>query len=80
MEIAAKEGNEYGQLFLGELFYYGSAGQDYEKAFNWYLKAAKQGNALSQNVIGYMYHKGFGCDRNQTAAKIWFKKAVKQRY
>ena len=74
--MSAKEGNEYGQYMLGEYFIH-EVGDD-EKAFDWYLKSAEQGNARSQNMMGFMYRYGRGCDNNEFEANIWSKKAVKQ--
>ena len=50
--------------------------QDYEKAMEWYLKAAEQGDAWSQKNIGNMYYNGTGVNRDLQEAKKWFQKAA----
>ena len=53
---------------------------DYEKAIEWYEKAAAQGNALAQSNLGYMYDKGLGIEQNYAKAKEWYEKAASQAY
>ncbi len=38
--------------------------QDYNEAFNWFEKAAEQGDVNAQFNLGIMYYKGYGvqCD------------------
>ena len=52
--------------------------QDYEKAMEWYQKAAAQGNANAQNNIGYMYLHGFGVKQDYAQAMEWYQKAAAQ--
>jgi TPR repeat protein len=52
--------------------------QNYTKAFEWYLKAAEQGNTDAQIHIGYMYHEGKGVDQNDIEAIKWLAKAAEQ--
>ena len=49
--------------------------QDYGKAFEWYLKAANQGDVDAQLNIGLMYYKGEGVLQNEDNAKEYFGKA-----
>lgn len=49
--------------------------QDYKQAFNWYLKAAKQGDAMAAYVIGTMYNYGKGVQQDKSQADIWLNKA-----
>jgi hypothetical protein len=49
--------------------------QDYQAAFMWYLKAAKQGSGEAQNSLGAMYFEGLGVERNLIEAYAWFKLA-----
>eukprot|EP00811_Abedinium_folium_P035413 NODE_8206_length_1514_cov_11.945926.p1 GENE.NODE_8206_length_1514_cov_11.945926~~NODE_8206_length_1514_cov_11.945926.p1 ORF type:complete len:439 (-),score=137.90 NODE_8206_length_1514_cov_11.945926:3-1319(-) len=41
---------------------------DAERATEWFAKAAKQGNAEAQGVLGVRYHKGLGVKRNDSRA------------
>ena len=54
--------------------YYNGLGID--EAFEWYMKAAKQGHADSQFSLGYMYYYGTGVDKDRQEAIYWFKKAA----
>ncbi len=49
-----------------------------ETAFQWYLKAAEQGNAHAQNNIGWSYRNGCGVEQNIEEAVFWYKKAAEQ--
>ena len=44
----------------------------------WYTKAAKQGLALSQAELGYMYLVGKGVAQDYAKARRWYTKAAKQ--
>ena len=48
--------------------------RDYEQAFNWYLKAAKQGDPMAEYVIGTMYNYGRGVVQDKSQAALWFNK------
>ena len=50
--------------------------QSDKKAFEYYLKAAEQGHAESQNEVGAYYHGGYGTDVDYEEAFKWFKKAA----
>jgi len=82
-EISAKEGNEYGQWYLGECFYYGyghGTEPDHKKAFYWFFKSAKQGFYIAQSNISFMYRYGKGCDRNEFEGNIWHKNSCKLKF
>ena len=48
---------------------------DYEKAFYWLGKSAKQGNAEAQADIGSFYYYGTGVKKNLKKAEEWLVKA-----
>ncbi len=54
--------------------------RNYEKAVEWYLKAAEQGHATAQFNLGIMYRKGRGVAQNDEIAVEWFLKAAEQGY
>ena len=59
---------------LGLCFEFGKGTtQNYEKAFEWYLKAAEQGHAKAQYMLGCCY---FMLDYTQ--AVHWWRKAAEQ--
>jgi len=54
--------------------------QDAVKAVNWYRKAAEQGLAGAQCVLGVSYGSGRGCDQDEVEAARWLRKAAEQGY
>lgn len=47
--------------------------QDYSKAFNHFMKAAKSGHRSAQNYLGDMYYYGQGVPENNEEAFHWYK-------
>jgi hypothetical protein len=54
--------------------------QDYAKAVKWYRKAAEQGNADVQVILGVVYHNGEGVPQDYSEAAKWYRKAAEQGY
>lgn len=74
----ADEGNMSAQNNLGVRYYKGEGvDQNYEKAFNYLLKAAEQGDAKSQSSIASMYLDGIGTGvpPDRVEAILWFNTA-----
>ena len=68
-------------ILLGNMYYDGngiSTSQDYDRAFDLYLKAAKQGNAEAQYNTGVMYYRGEGVPVDYKEAKKWFERSAEQ--
>ena len=67
---------------LGGMYYKGEKVlQDYEKALEWFRKAAKQGYEIAQYSLGMMYYNGDGIPKRDYKAAIeWFYKAAEQEY
>jgi TPR repeat protein len=64
---------------LGELYYFGlGVDKDYEKAAEWYQKAALQGDADAQYKLGVCYYYGHGTSQDHTKAVEWLQKAADQ--
>jgi len=55
----------------------GMAKDDVE-AVKWYLKAAEQGFALAQSVLGDYYYTGRGVEKDDIKAVKWYRKAAEQ--
>jgi TPR repeat protein len=53
--------------------------QDKKKAFEWYKKAAEQGNAYAQTALGLMYAYGQRVTQDDRKAVEWYKKAAEQQ-
>lgn len=49
-----------------------------EEAFEYYLKAADQGDALAQYNLGICYDNGYGVEKDLSEAVIWLRKAADQ--
>ena len=83
---AANKNDAAAQYELGKRYYTGRTGagrygghkQDYNKAFKWWLLAAKQGNADAQYGLGLCYKNGSGVDKDLSEAFKWYSKAAKQ--
>ena len=52
--------------------------QQYAEVAKEYRKAAEQGDAKAQHLLGYMYNMGRGVQRNYTEAAKWYRKAAEQ--
>lgn len=51
-----------------------------QQAFQWYSKAAEQGDAGGQFGVAQMYALGEGVDKNEDLAREWMLKAVAQNH
>lgn len=52
--------------------------QNYEQAFYWLSKAAKQGQCVAQRCLGAMYANGDGVEEDMLKAFEWYLKAAEQ--
>jgi TPR repeat protein len=52
--------------------------QDNTQAAFWYRKAAEQGNAAAQDLLGSLYEHGLGVPKDFAQAAIWYRKAAEQ--
>ncbi len=79
---AANLGYAPAQVDLGQIYYYGLAGmRDDNQAVFWFQKAAEQGDAKGQYLLGRMYTEGKGgLQESESQALIWYEKAAAQGY
>ena len=64
---------------IGKMHCYGlGTQQDYEKAFEWFLKSAKEGNKFAQYSLGNLYYYGNGTDKDLSQAFHWYMKSAEQ--
>ena len=75
LKSEAEAGDAVAQQELG--FYYDSQ-KDAVKAFEWYQKAAAQGNVAAQYNLGVMYDNGVGVPEDDVKAVEWYQKAAVQ--
>lgn len=59
-------------------YYSNSFKTDYDKAFYWLSKSAKNGNAEAENDLGIMYDYGQGIFENADSAYFWYYKAAEK--
>ncbi|MDY6275546.1 MAG: hypothetical protein SPL41_11075, partial [Succinivibrionaceae bacterium] len=76
---AAGNGSADDSRRLGDMFYNGSGGhrKSYMDAFRCYMKAAKQGDAEAQYIIGSFYYYGYRpCTTDAKKAAKWLRLAA----
>lgn len=62
---------------IGKMHCYGlGTQQDYEKAFEWFLKSAKEGNKFAQYSLGNLYYYGNGVERDLSQTFLWYQKGT----
>jgi len=77
---SAKQGYAPAQKKLGDIYRQGllGNGESPKESFNWYLKAAEQGNSSAQFYAGYFYASGYGVKKDVNLAFEWYSKAADQ--
>ena len=73
--LKAEENDIDAQLTLSYHYY---DLENYEEALFWIEAAAKLGNAIAQNDLGFMHDNGLGTDVNKKLAYQWFLKSAEQ--
>lgn len=69
----------YLQYRIGKMHCYGlGTEQNYEKAFEWFLKSAQEGNKFSQYSLANLYYYGNGAEKNLKEAFGWYMRSAKQ--
>lgn len=72
--------NHNAQFRLGELHFNGRGVEhDYAKAIAYYTKAAGQGHAAAQYLLGAIYQEGWGVPKDLITAYMWQKLALPHR-
>ncbi|WP_196758431.1 tetratricopeptide repeat protein, partial [Moraxella catarrhalis] len=71
----AAQGDVAAQIELAKHYY---VMQDYQKAAEWITKAANQGDAWAQTVLGTLYVEGQGVRQDYQKAAEWITKAANQ--
>ena len=52
--------------------------QNYEKAFQWFLKSAQEGNKFAQYSLANLYYYGNGVEKDLSQAFLWYRKSSEQ--
>lgn len=74
----ANKNNRLAQRKLGDIYSVGSdeVPVDYAKCYQWFKKAALQGDAYSMCQVGKCYFNGFGVAKDLRQAMNWFRKGA----
>jgi len=70
--------NDIGQMYAHYSNFNHVVAKDYEKAAQWFLKAAKAGFADAMDNIGNCYKNGDGVEEGKELAVLWYSKAAKK--
>lgn len=80
-EKAEALGSAAARTQLGHIYREGKAvDQDYEQAFNWFMKAAKGGYNEAQYYISVMYTNGEFVEKDEKKAAHWNRRAQNRRF
>ena len=64
---------------IGKMHCYGlGIEQDYEKAFEWFLKSAQEGNKFAQYSLANLYYYGNGVEKDFSQAFLWYQRSSSQ--
>ena len=64
---------------IGKMHCYGlGTEQNYEKAFEWFLKSAQEGNKFAQFSLANLYYYGNVAEKNLKGAFGWYMRSAKQ--
>lgn len=81
VRLAAEKGDPEAQYQLAAAYDEGiGVEENFDRAANWYAKAAGQGHAAAQNALGFAYQQGRGVGRDYAEAMQWFRKAAAQDF
>ena len=75
--VEAEQGDEEAQNYVGEIYQRGlGADPRYDKAAQWFEKAASQGYSRAQINLAYLYENGLGVEKDTVKALNWYRKAT----
>ena len=64
---------------IGKMHCYGlGIEQDYEKAFEWFLKSAQEDNKFAQYSLANLYYYGNGLEKDLSQAFLWYQRSSAQ--
>ncbi|MEO3218999.1 MobP3 family relaxase [Ruminococcus bicirculans (ex Wegman et al. 2014)] len=79
IEPNSKKLKPYVQYRIGKMFCYGlGTEQDYEKAFEWFERPAKQKNKFAQFSLANLYYYGSGVEKDLSQAFLWYQRSSSQ--
>ena len=64
---------------IGKMHCYGlGTKQDYEKAFQWFLKSSQEGHKFAQYSLANLYYYGNSVEKDLSQAFLWYQKSASQ--
>lgn len=64
---------------IGKMHCYGlGTEQDYEKAFEWFLKSSQEGHKFAQYSLANLYYYGNSVEKDLSQAFLWYQKSASQ--
>ena len=64
---------------IGKMHCYGlGTEQDYEKAFQWFLKSSQEGHKFAQYRLANLYYYGNSVEKDLSQAFLWYQKSASQ--
>ena len=64
---------------IGKMHCYGlGTEQDYEKAFQWFLKSSQEGHKFAQYSLANLYYYGNSVEKDLSQAFLWYQKSASQ--
>ncbi|GAB2219921.1 hypothetical protein Drorol1_Dr00007561 [Drosera rotundifolia] len=81
LDYQGQKGNAAAMYKVGIFYYYGLRGlrRDPSKALSWFLKAVEKGEPKAMELLGEIYARGAGVERNYTKAFELLKLAAKHQ-
>jgi len=81
VEKAANEGDVFSMVQTGILYFTGSTNpivfEDFEKSYNWFLKADEKGNEMATYYLGLHHQWGRFIEKNSEKAKDYYQLVIK---
>ena len=79
IEPNSKKLKPYVQYRIGKMFCYGlGTEQNYQKAFEWFERLAKQKNKFAQFSLANLYYYGSGIEKDLSQAFLWYQRSSSQ--
>ncbi|KAK1431488.1 hypothetical protein QVD17_07947 [Tagetes erecta] len=82
LKSQAQKGNALAMYKIGMFYYHGLRGfrRDNSKALSWFSKAVDKGEPRSMELLGEIYARGAGVEKNYTKSLEWLTLASKQQH
>lgn len=82
LEYQAQKGDALAMYKIGLFYYHGLRGfkRDHHKAFTYFSKAVDKGEPRSMELLGEIYARGAGVEKNYTTSLEWLTLASKQQH